>query len=289
MPTEGMWNELSGRLLAHGSWLYDEGEDKFGFDLTTFFDPFAPEFKSMPTQRKMLILQELFYCRIDPILLSLTYKMFCRKYNHEELYNDFGHALLEILKSVSADDLVTLDIHNPQNWYRGEKDNPLSESAHEATVMVLDGMHDDFQERLMGEKDLLVKKRMVYSQRTNIMIVPNEDPILDQVDEELLRRADTFNPDVKARFGDVRLLAEDIHDELDPENKRKRLELALQLYESIESLDLETLKKLPMFERERVEHFVDIKKDPKKWLYSCVTDLALRRDLCKIRGVEFVR
>lgn len=289
MPTEGMWNELRHRLLAHGSWLYDEGEDRFGFDLTTFFDPFAPEFKSMPTQRKMLILQELFYCAIDPILLSLTYKMFCREYNHEELYNDFGHALLEVLKSVSADDLVTIDIHNPQNWYRGEKDNPLSESAHEATVMVLDGMHADFQERLIQQEDPLIRQRMVYTQRTNILIRPNDDPILDQIGEELLRRVETFEPDVKVRYGDVRLLASDIHDELDPENKRKRLGLAQLLYESIESLDLETLKKLPMFEGERVEHFVDTKKDPKKWLYSRVTDLALRRNLCQIRGVEFIK
>ena len=137
--------------------------------------------------------------------------------------------------------------------------------------------------------DLLVRKRLVYSQRTNILIVPNQDSLLDQIDEELLSRVVTFEPDAKARYGDIKLLAENIHDELDPEHKRKRLELAQLLYESIENLDLQTLKGLPMFQGVRIEHFVDIKKYPKKWLYSCVGDLALKRDLCAMRGVEFFR
>jgi hypothetical protein len=120
-----------------------------------------------------------------------------------------------------------------------------------------------------------------------MLIVPNDDPVLDQIDEELLRRVETIEPDVKARYGTIRLLAEDIHDELDPEHKRKRLKQAQLLYEAIENLDLGTLKELPMFQHRSIEHFVDIKKDPKKWLYGDIHDLALRRDLCKIRGVEF--
>lgn len=111
--------------------------------------------------------------------------------------------------------------------------------------------------------------------------------MLDQVDEELLRRVETFEPDLKIRYGTIQLLAEDIHDELDPGHKKERLELAQLLYEAIENLDLETLKELPMFQYRDIEHFVDIKKDPKKWLYGEIHDLALKRDLCRIRGVEF--
>lgn len=287
MPEPDIWKEWDNRLLAHGSWLYDE--DGSRLNLSTFFDPFSPEFTSMSTHRKLLILRELFYCGIEPILLRTFYRMYCIEYMHEDLYTDFGQALLEIIKAITVEDLATLNIHQPQNWYGGKEEPPFPERSHETIISVLEGMMPDFHERLKRQKDLLIRRRLVYSQRTNHLIVPNDDPVLDQIDEELLRRVETFEPDVKARYGTVELLAEDIHDELDPEHKRKRLELAQLLYESIENLDLETLKELPMFRQRNIEHFVDIKKYPKKWLYSEIHDLALKRDLCKIRGVEFFK
>lgn len=282
---------LNDGLFAHGSWLYD----KYGsrFDLRTFFDPFSEEFKSMPTQRKVLILRELFYCGIEPILLSTLYRIHCVDSRHEDLYKDFGQALLEILKSVSVDDLSSLDIHQPQNWYRGKEVDTHPETTHQATIMVLEGMLPDFHERLKSQQDPLIRKRLVYFERTGtsntMLIVPNQDPVLDQVDEELLRRVETFELEVKDRYGTIRLLVEDIHDELDPEHKKERLALAQLLFESIENMDIETLKTLPMFRRTDIDHFVDIKTDPKKWLYSTVSDFALKRDLCKIRGVEFIK
>jgi hypothetical protein len=282
-----IWKMPNNMLKNRGSWLYNE--DGPWFDLGTFFDPFSPEFKSMPTQRKMLVLREFFYCGIEPLLLKTVYKGFCRQYHHEELYDDLGHALLEIIKDVSVEDLSQLDIHQSQNWYKGKDEDARPETTHQAITMVLEGMMPDFHERLISQKDLLVRRRLVYSQRTNILIVPNQDPLLDQIDEELLRRVETFEPDMKARYGTIELSIEDIHDELDPEHKKKRLELAQLLYESIENLDLETLKRLPMFQGSRIEHFVDIKKYPKKWLYSIVPGMALKRDLCKIRGVEFFK
>ncbi|MDD4302562.1 MAG: hypothetical protein PHS03_08805 [Sphaerochaeta sp.] len=287
MPEPDIWKEWDDRLLARGSWLYDE--DGSRLNLSTFFDPFSSEFTSMSTQRKLLILRELFYCGIEPILLSTFYRMYCIEYMHDDLYTDFGQALLEIIKAMTADDLATLNIHQPQNWYRGKVESPFPEKSHETIISVLEGMMPDFHERLKRQKDLLIRRRLVYSQRTSHLIVPNDDPVLDQIDEELLRRVETFEPEVKVRYGTIRLLAEDIHDELDPEHKRARLELVQLLYESIENLDLDTLKELPMFQRRDIEHFVDIKKYPKKWLYSEIHDLALKRDLCKLRGVEFFK
>lgn len=287
MPESDMWKIWNDKLFAHGSWLYEE--DSYGLDLKTFFDPFSSEFASKPTRRKMLILRELFYCGIEPVYVNSLYRRFCADHGQEDLYIDFGHALLEILKAVSADDLASLDIHDPHNWYRGKEAPSIRESSHQAILRVLESIPPDFHERLKSQTDLLIRRRLVYSQRTNMLIVPNEDPVLDQIDEELLRWVETIEPDVKARYGTIRLLAEDIHDELDPEHKRKRLEQARLLYEAIENLDLGTLKELPMFQHRSIEHFVDIKKDPKKWLYGEIHDLALKRDLCRIRGVEFFK
>jgi len=286
-----IWKEMNERLLAHASWLYDEDGPRL--DLSTFFDPFSEEFLEMPTQRKILILKELFFCKVEPVLLSAMYRLYCDQYMHEDLYTDFGQALLEILKAVNVEDLLELDIHDPSNWYPGKEVNPLRETSNQATIMVLEGMMPELHEQLKAQKNLLMRKRLVYfnlvGNSKSILIVPNEDPVLDQVDEELLKRVDSIEPDVKQRYGEIQLMAEDIHDELDPEHKKERLALAELLYKSIESMDLETLKTLPMYRNSDVDHFVDIKLDPKKWLYSCVHGFALRRDLCKLRGVEFIK
>ena len=152
-------------------------------------------------------------------------------------------------------------------------------------------MHEELHNQLKKQPDLLIRRRCVYLNRfiisKNLLIVPNEDPVIDQIDEELLRRVETYNPDLKTRYGTVELIAEDIHDEISPEHKKERLELANIICDAIENMDIETLKGLPMFQNSRIEHFIDIKIDPKKWLYSGVHGSALRRDLCNIRGVKF--
>lgn len=281
--------EVNARLLAHGSWLYSEDSPRL--DLSTFFDPFSAEFSAMPTSRKMLVLKELFYCGVEPILLHATYQLYCKQYMHDDLYTDFGHALLEILNSVTAEDLASLDIHDPRNWYRGDNSNEHPETAHEATVFVLESMDAELQARLTNESDPLIRKRLVFCNRTgnsnNIMIIPNQDPVLDHVDEELLKRAESIDHDVKRRYGEIWLMADDIYDELDPKHKEERLALAELIYRSVETMDLETLKTLPMYRNARVDHFVDIKIHPKEWLYSCVGGFALKRDICKLRGVKF--
>lgn len=291
MDDINIWKELDDIFLENGSWLYDEHDSEF--DFKTFFDPFGEEFKEMPTKRKMLILRELFYCGVEPILLRALYGDYCVQYMQEDLYKDFGQALLEILKDVSADDLASLDIHQPQNWYRGTGENPSTIESHEVIVMELEGMLPELHEQLIHEKDLLIRKRLMYLHRTKdnktVYIVPNKDSVFDKIDDELLRRVETFEPDVKLRYGTIRLLAEDIHDEIDPEHKKERIALAELLYKAIENMDTETLKGLPMFHDSAIDHFVDIKKYPKKWLYSCIGDLALKRDLCDIRGVEFTK
>ena len=291
MPEFDVWKEMNDRLLAHGSWLYDE--DGSRFDFSTFFDPFSEEFLAMSTQRKLLVLKELFFCRVEPILLSSLYRVYCDQYMYDDLYTDFGQALLEILKAVDVEDLFELDIHDPSNWYRGKETNTRPETSHLATIMVLESMLPELHEQMKAQKDLLIRRRLVYFNRVgnseSVFIVPNEDSVLDKVDEELLKRVELIDPDVKQRYGEIHLMAEDIQDELDPDHKKERLALAELLYKSIESMDLETLKALPMYRNSVVDHFVDIKLDPKKWLYSCVYGFALRRDLCKLRGVEFFK
>lgn len=285
------FDQFNEMLLRRGSWLYDENSseclfyDNFCFDLKTFFDPFSSKFKQMSIKQKLLILYELFYCGIEPILLSSIYCSFCKEWNYDELHVDFGQALLEIIKLTSKEDTQSINIHNPKNWYRGKNNSSYVEEAHDAIIMVLEIMGEEFHKRLKKEKNILIRKRLIFTQRTSVLIGPNQDKIFDQIDEELLRRVNSIEPDVKARIGSIRLLAEDIHDELDPKHKEERLALAQLIYKSIETLDLDTLRNLSEFKNLNIDHFVDIKKYPKDWLYKSIYNLALRRDLDKIRNI----
>lgn len=436
------WKMLNNILIKNGSWLYDACFVAGKIDFRALFDPNSDEFKRMTIKQKMLTLRELFYCGIKPMTLNQMYKTFCvEAYNN--YYYSFPEALLEIISILSADDLVSLDIHDPQNWCSRNRKNSITQESHELIVSTLEGMNYSLLAQLIKTKDLIMRKRLIYfnniiNNKNNLNIVPNQNPILDQVDEELLRRVETFEPnvilrfgnirmlaeniydeidaehkkkrialdelfcnaikyrdfetlkdfpiihgtdsnntisikeyhevivssleimssdlhsklknttdllirkrlihfndidnlivlpiknrliyfnsnnnllvvpnqnpildqvddellrrvesiepDVKLRYGRIRLLAEDIYDKIEPDHKKERIALAELLYKSIESMDIETLKGLQIYRNSNIEHFIDIKKDPKKWLYSCVWGFSLKRDLCRIRGVEF--
>lgn len=282
--------EFNDRFLAHGSWLPYAKNLNFGF--ATFFDPDSIEYNEMGSQQKLLILRELLFCGIGPDILYSYFTL----YNQDDDYGgkgfNLGKILLKLLDDVSSEDISLIDNHNPIHWNRKDE-VPLAykESVHGAILWVLGGMHEDFHSELKKERSILVRKRLVFSHRVNasanIRIVPNYNPILDQVDDELLSRVDTMEPDVKLRVNTIPLLAADIHDELDPENKEKRIALAELIYKAVEALDLETLKTLSFYEKSNIEHFVDIKVKPKEWLYNQVYDLPLKRTLAEIRGVEF--
>jgi len=87
----------------------------------------------------------------------------------------------------------------------------------------------------------------------------------------------------------VGLQVEDILDDFEPERNEKRIKLVETIYIAVEELDLETLKNLDIYKNKRIEHFVDIKTKPKEWLYNQIQFLPLKRELCKLSGLEFYK
>lgn len=287
--------EFGEELRKHGSWLYDEKDFDYiyfqdsRFNLQTFFDPLSDDFINMSSERRQLILKELFYCGIKGIKLDLLYHRFCIDTNKEDLYAIFNRVLNKILEESFAINPSEIDIHNPNNWYFGKADNPPKITSHEAIIRGLERMDKEAFDYFKIQNDLLLRKRLTYSQNLDFLIASNPDSKLDQLDEELLKRADLLPSDMKERYGEVGLLVEDILDDFEPERKEKRIKLAETIYKAVEELDLETLKELDIYKNKRIEHFVDIKTKPKEWLYNQINYLPLKRELCKLRGIEFYK
>jgi hypothetical protein len=287
--------EFGEELRKHGSWLYDEKDFDYiyfqdsRFNLQTFFDPLSDDFINMSSERRQLILKELFYCGIIGIKLDLLYHRFCIDTNKEDLYAIFNRVLNKILEESFAINPFEIDIHNPNNWYFGKADNPPKITSHEAIIRGLERMDKEAFDYFKIQNDLLLRKRLTYSQNLDFLIASNPDSKLDQLDEELLKRADLLPSDMKERYGEVGLLVEDILDDFEPERKEKRIKLAETIYKAVEELDLETLKELDIYKNKRIEHFVDIKTKPKEWLYNQIHYLPLKRELCKLRGIEFYK
>lgn len=142
---------------------------------------------------------------------------------------------------------------------------------------------------LKTQNDLLLRKRLTYSQNLDFLIVPNIDSKLEPFDEELLKRADLLPSDMKECYSLVGLIVEDILDDFELERKEKRIKLAETIYKAVEELDLETLKNLDIYKNKRIKHFVDIKTNPKQWLYNQIHYSLIKRELCKLRGIEFYK
>ena len=280
-------------LRKHGSWLYEEKDFDYlyfqdsRFNLQTFFDPLSDDFINMSNERRQLILKELFYCGIKGEKLDLLYHRFCIDTNNEDLYAVFNRVLNKILEESFDINPSEINIHNPNNWYFGKADNPPKITSHEAIIRSLERMDEEALDYLKTQNDLLLRKRLAYSQNLDLLIVPNFDSKLDQFDEELLKRVDLLPSNVKERYGLVDLLVEDIFDDFEPERKEKRIKLAQRIYKAVEELDLDTLEDLDIYKNKRIEHFVDIKTKPKEWLYNQIHYLPLKRELCKLRGIEF--
>lgn len=278
--------KINDMLIARGSWIVEE--NFYNPNLKALFDPHSTEFHDITPLKKILILKELFFCGFEPILLSTFYKTFCKEENDEEMFEDFGHGLLEIIKSVAEENLSKLNIHDPANWYKGKKENPSTIDIHTVIQNILGEMSSELHKQLIEGKNNLIRKRLIlldYSLKyQSSKIVRNADPLFDQIDEELISRVDTYEKrDIKARYIAIEELVEDLHDEFDPEYKENKIEYAKTLVENIENLNIRELQKLNNFAGYNLENIIRAKKKPKEWLYSKISPWEISREIDKIK------
>ena len=274
---------INDMLKNKGSWLYDSMY--YLPEHQKLFDPFHDDFKTTPNQ-KILILKEYFYCGVTPKLLDIAY----RRISRQEEYRDIAHALLEIIYSVSENDLSAIDIHSPENWNTNLEENLHRITVHEAIILTLQNMSPELHTELIKQDDMLVRRRLLYQSNRisnwHNMVIPNVDPILDKVDEELIRRVATYDRDVKLRLDEIEDLAEDLHDEANPEHKTNKIEHVKKLIVDIETINIEALKQYSYFKNSDIEHFIDIKKYPIKYLYEILHPRAITREIRRQKGID---
>lgn len=282
-------DKLNNRLRDHGSWLY--GVEKPRVDINTIFNP---SLKTIPTAQKMLIVKELLFCGVDITLLESSLES---SSSLDQL------ALQEILKASSEPEFSSLDIHYPLNWFRGheagffyDQDSHSSREGGPSYIMIIHGlevMTPQLFERLIGTSDTLLRKRMIYLEysltRPDTRIFPNSEQVMTVVEDRLLEQIDSYPPETRAGYGVVTLLAEDIHDELDEKHRLNKIKHANQLFAAIESQNMEALEALrSFFMSGRFVPEGQQEAPSKEWYYERVWDIALQRELAKLRGVELV-
>lgn len=177
-------------LKEHGSWINI-------IEYRKLFDPYDPFFQDTPTREKLLQLKEYNFCGVSPITFNILYRAFCIEEGKQEIYNDLGQALLEIINSTTAEDVSNLDIHDLSNWYKGREENPKTVMIHFVIKNTLAGMDAKLHQQLIKQKDFLIRKRIILthysSDNREIKVVKNDNPIFDQIDEELLAGVDTYD------------------------------------------------------------------------------------------------
>jgi hypothetical protein len=284
------WKKLNDRLFALGSWLY--GEDDSRFDLRALFDISSDQYKNMPDGQRMLILKELHYCGVDATFiagLDLGSPL------------DQEDMLREKFQLASSDDFSSLDIHYPVNWCRQKPagyfhdrphlDKSIWDDSWRAIVGELELITPQLYRRLLDQPDIRVRKRLLYLNQTleypACWPFPNDESIMDAVEDKLLERMDAFPPEARDEYGFIRIQAEDIHYELDPVYRDEKAKLARELYEAIEHMDVKALEPHSLlFYGARVVPREDQGPLTKEWLYRRLWDPALRRDVAKLGSVK---
>ena len=292
MNHSGEWQKFNDTLLAHGSWLYGNDSSRIAFD--ALFVPSSEPYKAMPVRQRMLIVKELMFCGVG----STTLESYLNSFKSLD-----AHILQEIFEASLSPEFSSLDIQHPLNWFRGQEAGYFHDqniyNAREGGPsyrMIIEGlevMTPQLFERLVTQPDTLMRKRLVYLEhsltRPTIRIFPNEDPVMNEVEDRLLEQIGAYPPDTRAGYGVVELLAEDIRCELDHEYRDKKSVLIRDLFNAIESLDVKVLERYrSRFRNARVVPKGQQEASDKDWLYEQVWDLTIRKELSKLRGVKFI-
>lgn len=287
------WKELSDRLFALGSWLYSD--DNSRFDLKVLFDSSSDQYRNLPVGQRMLILKELLFCGVDALFIANL---------------DLGapldqvDMLRETFQSAFSDEFSSLEIHYPMNWFKGRPAGYFYERTGRDKldgtfscmniIFELEVITPQLYRQLLDQPDILVRKRLLYlihslNYPTHCSF-PNDEyePQLNAVEDKLLERIDAFPPETREEYGIIELQAEDIRDELYPDYRDKKAKLVRDLHDAIERMDMKSLENLALsFYGARVIPREDQGPLTKEWLYSRVWNIAIRRELSKLRGVKF--
>ncbi|MFA5546299.1 MAG: hypothetical protein WDA14_11675 [Sphaerochaetaceae bacterium] len=292
MNHSGEWQKFNDTLLAHGSWLYGNDSSRIAFD--ALFVPSSEPYKAMPVRQRMLIVKELMFCGVG----STTLESYLSSFTSLD-----EQTIQEIFESSSTPEFSSLDTQHPLNWFRGQEagffhDQNMCDAreggpSYRMIIERLEVMTPQLFDRLVTQPDPLIRKRLVYLEhsltRPTIRIFPNEDPVMNEVEDRLLKQIGSYPPDTRAGYGVVELLAEDIRSELDHEYRDKKSVLIRDLFGAIENSDVKALERFRShFRNARVVPKGQRGAPDKKWLYGQVWDLTIRKELSKLRGVKFM-
>ena len=284
------WKKLNDRLFSLGSWLY--GEDDSRLDLKVLFDSSYDQYRNIPVGQRMLILKELQYCGVDATFiagLDLGSPL------------DQEDMLREKFQLASSDEFSSLDIHYPVNWCRQKPagyfhdrpnlDKSIWDDSWRTIVSELELITPQLYRRLLDQPDIGVRKRLLYLNQTleapTYWPFPNDESIMDAVEDKLLERMDAFPPESREEYGLIKIQAEDIRYELDPDYRDEQAKLARELYEAIERMDVKALEPHGLlFYAARVVPREDQGPLTKEWLYKRLWDPALRWNVAKLGGVK---
>ena len=267
------------------SWL----ADRIGLvlDLRHIFDLFNDTFKATDPQQKALILMEMFYCGIDPILLNKAYIDECKSFDRVEELQSYSHTLLELHRQFLESGHGNLDIHNPSLWFHGRTDANKTVPVH---YVIKDYLQNPGRVPQQYHQPML--RRLIYkqwsSQHPDRQIVVNSSATYDAVDERLLQE---FAPstDYEPKI-DIDNAIEDYLCELDEDYRIRREQTAEDIAAAIEAVDIPALQTAWQIWQElngaatpsnaNFYQGLDAQKYPAKWLYKKVSrDPQLHRRL----------
>lgn len=238
------------------------------------FDPFASEFKATPSLDKILILKELFYCGLQPVLINSLYKKYCIDSSNDDLFEDLGLALLNICSDIHNIDLTQLDNNVPSLWFDKKLECRNNVEEFEVVIDSVQQASESFQKRLLDEAELVMRTRLIFldysSQNPGTKIINNKNKFSDDVVNDILAEFDTFETnDLKKRTFQVEDFAADSLEKHDTAYKEYMETSAENLIQYIENMDIDNLVKTNMFFG-NLENILNAKKNPKKWLYETV-------------------
>lgn len=269
------------KLEEKSSWLLNPYG--LGFKLKHIFAKDMYSSEKLTSEKKMLIIKELFFCELDPLIIDKIYRKQCMEANRTDLYQEMGEELLQILNDLSEEDLSTINIQDPTLWSQANGEKVKYVFSHEAIINVIANNPDI----LRNNNDLIIKRRLIYKDycfnNRDMVIIRNEDSLFDKIDERLIQEEQNLNTDIKKRTFQVEDTIEALKKEFDPKYKKEKELEAATLLEAIENLQIEKLKSFPYFFG-NIENIIESKKDPKKWFYEkACQNRQLYRELKKLK------
>ena len=105
--------------------------------LQHLFDTQYQSDSEFPAEKKLLYIKELFFCGLEPLMLTAMYRQECIDFGKQDLFADMGTGVLSLIKKLFTSGLPELDIHNPRLWSQSDSDSPREIQVHDAIVQTI--------------------------------------------------------------------------------------------------------------------------------------------------------